>query len=327
MRPGFWQRKKVFITGCTGFIGYWLAEHLLDQGAKLTGLVKQIDPQSYYCRFNLNQRIHTVKGGLEDYSLLEQIIKEDAIDTVFHLAAQAQVGTGSLSPLPTFETNIRGTWNILEACRKNSDTVKRIVVASSDKAYGFQNKLPYSEEAPLKGAYPYDVSKSCADLIAFAYYNTYQLPVCITRCGNIYGPGDLNVNRLIPGTIRSVLRNEPIVIRSNGLLKRDYLYVKDAVAAYMVLAETTHALNLAGEAFNLGSGQLISVNDMILTLLRLMEKKDYPITILNEAKGEIKDQYMSIQKAHRILGWESQYSVEAALRETIDSYDDCFALN
>ena len=322
----FWDNKKVLVTGCTGFLGYWLAEHLLDQGAELTGLVKEINPQSNYCRYNLNQRIHTVKGGLEDYSLLEQIIKENAIDTVFHLAAQAQIGTCSLSPLSTFETNIRGTWNVLEACRKNSGTVKRVVVASSDKAYGSQEKLPYSEEAPLKGAYPYDVSKSCADLIAFAYFNTYQLPVCITRCGNIYGPGDLNVNRLIPGTIRSVLLNEPIIIRSNGLLKRDYLYVKDAVSAYMVLAETMQELNLAGEAFNFGSGLLISVKDMVNTILRLMEKKDYPINILKEFRGEIKDQYMSTQKAHRILGWKSRYSVEVALRETIDSYDDYFDL-
>ena len=324
--PAFWESKKVLVTGCSGFLGYWLAEHLLDQGAELTGLVKEVDSQSNYSRFNLNQRIHAVQGGLEDSSRLEKIIKEGEIDTVFHLAAQAQVGTCSQSPLSTFETNIRGTWNILEACRKNPGTVKRVVVASSDKAYGSQEKLPYSEEAPLKGAYPYDVSKSCADLIAFAYFNTYQLPVCITRCGNIYGPGDLNVNRLIPGTIRSVLLNEPIIIRSNGLLKRDYLYVKDAVSAYMVLAETMQELNLAGEAFNFGSGLLISVKDMVNTILRLMEKKDYPINILNESKGEIKDQYMSTQKAHRILGWKSRYSVEVALRETIDSYDDYFDL-
>ena len=252
--------------------------------------------------------------------MLERTINEYETDTVFHLAAQAQVGLGSTSPIPTFETNIKGTWNILEACRTNNKTVKRIIIASSDKAYGRQEKLPYTEDAPLRGTHPYDVSKSCTDLIAYTYFDTYQLPVSITRCGNIYGPGDLNFTRLIPGSIKSALHNEPIIIRSDGTFKRDYFYVKDAVQAYVMLAENLEARNLAGEAFNFSSGCQISVIDMTKKILGVMDKKDSPVKILNETKGEIKDQYLSIEKAKRLLGWAPQYGMEDALQETIGWY-------
>ena len=268
--PEFWKLKNVFITGCTGFLGYWLTEFLLRQGARVVGLIRDEVSQSSFYRNNLHAKIAVVHGDLENYSLLERILSEYEIDTVFHLAAQPIVTIAYHNPLPTFQANIQGTWNILEACRKNHPQVKRIIVASSDKAYGQQKKLPYTEDAELRGTHPYDVSKSCADLICYTYYATYGLPVCVTRCGNFYGGGDLNFNRIFPGTIRSALFNEPIVIRSDGTPIRDYIYIKDAVNAYCTLAEKIEPLRLAGEAFNFSSGNLMTVLEITKKILEVM---------------------------------------------------------
>jgi CDP-glucose 4,6-dehydratase len=322
----FWTLRNVFITGCSGFLGYWLTEHLVGQGAHVVGLVRDFVPQSSLYRYKLSERITIVRGTVEDYPLLERILNEYEIDTVFHLAAQTIVEIANRSPLSTFETNIKGTWNLMEACRRTHPLVKRIVVASSDKAYGTQEKLPYEEDSPLKGAHPYDVSKTCADLIAAAFVETFNLPVCITRCGNFYGGGDLNFNRLVCGTIRSVVHGQPIVIRSDGTPKRDYIYVKDAVTAYCALAEGMEDLNVFGEAFNFSAGKPMSVLEVITLLLKLMEKSDHPVEILNQSRGEIKDQYLSIRKAERILNWSPHYSLEAGLRETIDWYHSFFGL-
>ena len=315
-----WENKNVFITGCTGFIGCWLAKKLVESGARVTGLVRDVVPQSAFFQFNLHKKINIVNGKIDNLQLLKRIISEYEIDTVFHLAAQTQVEIAHQNPLSTFETNIMGTCNILEACRTSGRHIKRIVIASTDKAYGEQAKLPYTENAPLQGIYPYDVSKSCTDLIAYSYFKTYQLPVCITRCGNVYGPGDLNFKRLIPGTILSVLKNQPIIIRSDGTFKRDYFYVKDTVNAYLTLANDIENLNLSGEAFNFSSGTPISVIDMTHKILDVFGRKDYPIKILGEAKYEIKDQYLSNEKAYEKLGWKPQYTIEKALKETIDSF-------
>jgi CDP-glucose 4,6-dehydratase len=320
----FWKNRNVFITGCSGFLGYWLTRHLVEQGANVVGLVRDTVPRSSFYRFRLNEKITTVRGAVEDYLLLERIINEYEIDTVFHLAAQTIVEIANRSPLSTFEANIKGTWGLLEGCRQNHSLVKRIIIASSDKAYGTQEILPYTETFPLRGTHPYDVSKSCADLIAYAFFNTYDLPVCITRCGNFYGGGDLNFNRIVPGTIRSVLHNEPLIIRSDGKPKRDYVYIKDAVSAYVTLAENVEQLKLAGEAFNFSSENQLSVLDMTGIILQLMGKKDYPLTILNQTKGEIRDQYLSIEKAQRALNWRPQYKIEDALQETIDWYRNFF---
>ena len=318
--PNFWRNKNVFITGATGFIGYWLTKELVESGAKVTGLVRDVVPQSAFFQCNLDKKINIVNGKIDNLQLLKRIMSEYEIDTVFHLAAQTQVGVAYQDPLSTFETNIMGTWNILEACRTNGLYVKRIIVASTDKAYGEQANLPYTENAPLQGIYPYDVSKSCTDLIAYSYFKTYQLPVCITRCGNVYGPGDLNFQRLIPGTILAVLKNQPVIIRSDGTFKRDYFYLKDTVNAYLTLAKSIQKLNLSGEAFNFSSGTPISVIDMTHKILEVFGRKDYPIKILGEVKHEIKDQYLSNQKAYKILGWKPKYTIENALKETIDSF-------
>jgi CDP-glucose 4,6-dehydratase len=315
----FWEEKNVFVTGCTGFLGYWLTDTLQKKGAHVVGLVRDYVPHADFFTKDLDKKVVTVTGSLEEFALLERIVNEYEIDTVFHLGAQTQVGVGNRSPLATFETNIKGTWNLLEACRVNREIVKRIVVASSDKAYGEQKQLPYTEDAPLKGSHPYDVSKSCTDLITSTYYHTYRMPVGITRCGNIFGPGDLNYNRLIPGTIKAVMLDEPIIIRSDGTLIRDYFYVKDAVNAYITLAQNLEKPNVVGGAFNFSSGDPINVLEMTKKIADIMGKPDHPITILNEAKGEIKDQYLSNEKAERILQWQPQYTLEQALKETIET--------
>lgn len=312
----------MFITGCSGFLGYWLTEGLVREGAFVVGLVRDSVPQSSFFRFKLAERVTVVRGEVENYPLLERVLNEYEIDTVFHLAAQPIVGTANRGSLSTFETNIKGTWNILEACRRTQPLVKRIIVASSDKAYGTQEKLPYTEESPLRGAHPYDVSKTCADLIASSFFATYQLPVAVTRCGNFYGGGDLNFNRIVPGTIRSVVQGQPVVIRSDGTPRRDYIYIKDAVSAYTLLAERLEELSLSGEAFNFSGGEPLSVLDLTNRILALMGKKSHPVQILNQACGEIKDQYLSIEKAKKILNWNPQYGLEEGLKETIAWYRD-----
>ena len=250
---------------------------------------------------------------------MERALNEYEIDTVFHLAAQTIVGTANRNPLSTFESNIKGTWCVLEACRRVS-TVTRIVIASSDKAYGEQEELPYQETSPLKACHPYDVSKSCADLIACAYYRTYKLPVCVTRCGNFYGPGDLNFNRIVPGTIRSVLNNESPIIRSDGTFIRDYFYVKDAALAYMHLAERMDDTNIQGEVFNFSNELQIPVLELTEKILRLMGRTDLKPVILNQAEHEIKHQYLSAGKARDLLGWKPEYDLDGALKETIEWY-------
>jgi CDP-glucose 4,6-dehydratase len=249
----FWLDRPVLVTGATGLLGGWLVRRLLAAGADVICLVRDWVPQSEFVRARLIDRVKVVNGDVRSQSLLERVLGEYEIDTVIHLAAQTIVGIANRNPVSTFKTNIGGTWALLEACRR-SPTVKQIVVASSDKAYGEHKQLPYDEDAALMGRHPYDVSKSCADLIAQSYASTYKLPVAITRCGNFYGGGDLNWNRLMPGTIRSVLRGQRPVIRSDGKFVRDYFYAEDGAAANMLLAERIAAdKELIGQAFNCSS--------------------------------------------------------------------------
>jgi CDP-glucose 4,6-dehydratase len=315
----FWRDRNVFVTGGTGLLGTTLTQRLVDLGANVTGLVRDHVPQSYLVTSGFINRINVVRGSVEEYELLERVLNEYEVDTVLHLAAQTIVGTANRNPLSTFESNVKGTWSVLEACRRNP-LVKRIVVASSDKAYGECEKLPYDESTPLRGQHPYDVSKSCADLIAQGYHKTFGLPVCVTRCGNFYGPGDLNFNRLIPGTIRSVLRNQAPVIRSDGSYIRDYIYVKDGAEAYLLLAERMEELKLEGQAFNFSYELQLSVVDLTRRILRLMEREDLKPRILNEARNEIRHQYLSAGKAKKVLGWKPLYDLDTGLLETIKWY-------
>ncbi len=315
----FWRDRSVLVTGCTGLLGNWLVAELLERGALVTGLVRDLVPQSRLYAGEWYRQINIVRGCVEDLPTVERAINEYEVDTVFHLAAQTIVGVANREPLATFETNIKGTWNILEACRRVGG-VTRIVIASSDKAYGDQLVLPYSETTSLQGEHPYDVSKSCADLISRAYYVSYGLPVCITRCGNFYGGGDLNFNRIVPSTIRAALRDKPVVIRSDGTFIRDYFYAKDGVLAYLHLAEQMDRKEILGEAFNFSNELQISVRGMVDKVLKLMDKTHLEPVVLNRAKNEIKHQYLSADKARKMLGWESKYPLEEGLQETIEWY-------
>ncbi len=320
-----WQEHRVFVTGATGFIGSGLVRRLLDQDAYVVALIHDADPQSPLIRSGDVQRTRVVNGALEDYRTLERAINEHEPDTVFHLGAQTLVGPALRSPLPTFDSNIRGTFNLLEACRIHRDLVQRIVVASSDKAYGDVKQLPYNEDMPLRGHHPYDVSKSCTDLITQTYARTYNLPVNITRCGNVYGGGDLNWSQLVPGTIRTVLANQRPVLRSDGNYTRDFIFVSDIVDAYLLLASRTEESDIHGEAFNFGVQSRVTVLDMTLSILRLMGRSDLQPIIMNQARAEIRDQSLDCTKARRLLGWAPAYNLEQGLTETIRWYRDYLA--
>ena len=317
----FWRDRKVFVTGCTGFLGWWLTKELVRQGAQVVGLVRDAVPQSPFHIEGLEEKIAVVHGSVEDEQVVQRAINEYEVDTVFHLAAQAIVGVANRHPISTFETNIKGTWVLLEACRQ-SPLVSRVVVASSDKAYGEHVELPYDENFPLQGSHPYDVSKSCADLIAHTYHNTYSTPVCITRCGNLFGPGDLNFNRIIPGTMQSILNNSRPVIRSDGSPKRDYVFVQDIVTAYMLLAERMDDAGIHGKAFNFGTGEPLSVLDLTLEILRVAGRDDLEPDIRNSATGEILHQYLTSDQAREILGWRPAKTMSARLEETFEWYRD-----
>ena len=317
----FWKNRNVFVTGCTGLLGSHLTQALVEQQANVVGLVRDLVPKSNLMQTGIYDRINIVRGCVEDFFVVERALNEYEIDTVFHLAAQTIVGTANRNPLSTFDSNIKGTWCILEACRR-VPIVKKIVLASSDKAYGEQEELPYEETAPLRGSHPYDVSKSCADLLAQAYCDTYNLPVCVTRCGNFYGPGDLNFNRIVPGTIRSVLNNEAPTIRSDGTYIRDYFYVKDAALAYMHLTEKMEDAKIHGEAFNFSNELQISVLELTNKILNIMGRTDMKPIVLNQAEHEIKHQYLSARKAREMLGWKPKYDLDDALKETIEWYTE-----
>jgi CDP-glucose 4,6-dehydratase len=319
LKPDFWLDRPTLVTGATGLVGSWLVRRLVAMGAEVVCLVRDWVPQATVLNEPWIDRVRIARGDICDQSLVERVLGEYEIDTVMHLAAQAIVGVANRNPVSTFESNIAGTWSVLEACRR-SPRVKQIVTASSDKAYGDCSTLPYIEATPLAGQHPYDVSKSCADLIARSYAVTYGLPVAITRCGNFYGGGDLNWNRIVPGTIRGVLRGQAPVIRSDGQFVRDYFYVEDGAAAYMLLAEKlAENPQLRGEAFNFSNETQISVLELVARIQREMNSNYVP-RILGEASNEIRNQHLSAEKARTVLHWQPLYSLEDGLRETIAWY-------
>ncbi len=315
----FWRDRPALVTGASGFLGGWLVRSLVDAGAEVVCLVRDWAPKSELVRSGLQDAVTVVRGDVCDQTLIERALGEYEIDTVFHLAAQTLVPIANRNPASTFQSNVGGTWTVLEACRR-SPLVKQIVLASSDKAYGDHGSAAYSEDAALIGRHPYDVSKSCADLVGQSYAASFDLPVAITRCGNFYGGGDLNWNRIVPGTIRSVLRGQRPVIRSDGTFVRDYLYVEDGASAYRLLAEKlAEAPALRGEAFNFSNEQPITVRELVDRILRLMKSELQP-EVRNEAQREIREQRLSAEKARRLLGWEPNFSLEEGLERAIDWY-------
>ncbi len=316
-----WGKRRVFVTGATGIVGSWLVKRLLLEGAYVVTLVRDWDPQSELIRSGDVLQTSVVNGRLEDYATLERAINEHEIDTVFHLGAQPIVTTALRNPLPTFEANVRGTYNLLDACRVHRTLVKAVVIASSDKAYGDAPTLPYTEDMPVNGRHPYDVSKSCTDLLSMSYAHTYEMPVTVARCGNIYGGGDLNWSRIVPGTIRSLWSGERPVIRSNGRFTRDYIYVDDVVTGYLRLGEQAQDDGVRGEAFNFSPETRVQVLEITRLIQQLMARPDLEPLILDQARAEILDQYLDSGKARRVLGWTPQFSLEDGLQRTIAWYD------
>ena len=309
----FWSGRPVLVTGGGGFLGSWLVKHLVDRGAQVVCLLRDTVPESGLQMVGVADRVHVVRGDIVDFPTVERAINEYEVDTVFHLAAQALVGTANRSPLSTFETNIKGTWVVLEAAR-TIPTVTRTVVASSDKAYGSAPDLPYREDHPMAGLHPYDASKSCTDILARTYAHTWKMPVTVTRCGNLYGGGDMNWNRIVPDTIKALWEGRAPVVRSDGTFERDYLYVEDAVEGYMRLAERTADPDVAGRAFNLGLGRPVTVLEVVDRLIAI-HGADVRPEILNQAKAEIHSQYLDCSLARELLDWTPAHGLEGGLRE------------
>ena len=319
MSVEFWRDRPVCVTGATGLLGSWLVDELVARRARVVALVRDRVPFSLLYSRGLDQRIAAVDGAVEDHATVERTLAEYEVEIVFHLAAQTQVLIANRSPLSTFESNVRGTYMVLEACRRHP-LLKAVVVASSDKAYGDAEQLPYDENTPLRGIHPYDASKSCADLIAGSYAATFGLPVGVTRCGNLYGGGDLNFGRIVPGTIQAAHRGEAPVIRSDGTLRRDYFYVRDAVLAYLLMAERVAGEPRGGRVYNFSSDAPLSVVEIVDRILVLMGRPDLKPVILGENRGEIRDQWLSSRKARAELGWAPAFSIDDGLRETIAWY-------
>lgn len=320
----FWRGRQVLVTGGTGFVGSWLTAALVQAGAMVVVLVRDRPRQTLFDLLDLPGQVTTVSGAVEDLPLVERVLNEYEVEACFHLAAQAIVGAAGRSPLSTFETNVRGTWTLLEACRRVPG-VARVVIASSDKAYGDQLTLPYTEETPLAGRFPYDASKACADLIARSYAATYGLPVTIARCANIYGGGDLNFSRLVPGTIRSVLLGEAPVIRSDGTPVRDYLYIDDAVQAYLALGKRADAAGVRGEAFNFGTAEPVAVLALVKKIIEAAGVAGIEPRVVGTAVHELSQQYLSSAKAEDLLGWRPLVPRSEGLCRSVSWYRDLLA--
>lgn len=313
-----WADARVLVTGATGLVGSALTRWLVERDAHVVALVLDMDPQSELIRSGVISQVAVVNGRLEDYASVERAIVGHDVDTVFHVGAQTIVGTAHRAPRATMESNIQGTWNVLDACRLHASLVRRVVVASSDKAYGEQPILPYSEEMPLAGRHPYEVSKSCTDLLTTAYAHTYELPAVVARCGNIYGPGDLNWSRIVPGTFRSILTGQRPVLRSDGTFLRDYVHVDDVVSAYVCLAE--NAETHPGEAFNFSDEHPLSVMEIYRACCVAAGQPDLEPDVLNHAPGEIRDQYLDSTKARKQLAWAPSVSLEKGMARTFEWY-------
>lgn len=321
-----WGESNVLVTGAGGFVGAWLVRALVDRGSTVVVLLHDHQPVSSLEALGYERRVVVAYGSVTDGELVGRLLNRYEVDTLFHLAAQPIVGAANRSPVPTFEANIRGTWKVLEAARRCT-TIRRVVVASSDKAYGDHAQLPYTEEFPLLGLNPYDASKACADILARSYYKGFNLPVAVTRCANIYGGADLNFSRIVPGTIRAALRGEPPIVRSDGTPVREYLYVEDAVRAYLMVAARLEDPAVVGKAFNFGTGRPLAVIDLVRAILQCAGRPDLKPQILGRGKlaGEIDRQYLSSERAQAILDWAARESLDSGLKKTVEWYRNFLA--
>jgi len=324
MDANFWKGKRTLITGFEGFMGSNLTRRMLSYGAKVIGVDITVKRKETILEKDDYKRITAINSDVSQYGQIKKIISRYKPEIVFHLAAEAIVGKCNSNPIRTFTSNIEGTWNLLEICRQEA-CAKAIVVASSDKAYGSHKILPYKEEAPLSGNHPYDVSKSCADLISYMYHNTYKLPVAVTRCGNVFGPGDFAFSRIVPDTINSILSNKKFYIRSDGEFTRDYVYVDDITDGYILIAEQLEKKILSGNAFNFSYNHPISVFEMVK---KIYKQAGMPLNIkvLNKVKYEIKHQYLSSKKARMILGWKPKYTIDTGLKQTLKWYKNILGI-
>jgi CDP-glucose 4,6-dehydratase len=319
--PRFWDGRSVFVTGCSGFLGGWLARALLDHGARVSGLVRGAAAARPLYADGLADRVSTVTGSIGDLTLLCDALAEHDVEVVFHLAAQAITSAARRDPIGTLDTNIRGTWNVLEASRR-SGSVKAFVLASSVKVYGAQPSLPFSEDAPLNGCQPYDASKIGAELISSTYHRAYELPVVITRCGNLYGGGDLHWDRIVPGTIRAASEGRRPVVRGGGTPLRDYLYVEDAIDAFLRLAQVAREPAIAGQAFNIGTGASSSELEMTEQILRAMDREDLKPEVLPASPHAIIHQSLATDKLRAATGWTATRELEDGLARTVAWYRD-----
>jgi CDP-glucose 4,6-dehydratase len=320
----FWKDRPTLVTGATGFLGQTVSRQLVGFGADVISLVRSSATDRGSASSFLNSNTTVANGDVRDQAGLENLLAKHKIDTVFHFAAQTIVGSANKDPIPTFEANIAGTWAILEACRK-AGSIRQMVLSSSDKAYGEAKSLPYTEELALLGGRPYETSKACADLLAQSYASAFGIPVAITRCGNFYGPGDFNWSRIVPGTVRSVVKGERPLIRSDGLFVRDYFHIQDGASANLLLAEKLAGdPTLKGQAFNFSNETYVTVLDLVKKILAYMNSSLEP-DVRNEASNEIRNQSLSAQKARRILGWKPHFTLDERLGQTIDWYVDYFS--
>ena len=321
-----WKERNVLITGATGFLGTWLSKDLIEKGANVIALVRDEIPNMPLRTMGIFEKLHAAPiGNITNYNSVMRIINEYEVETCFHLAAQTIVGTAKRNPTNTFRVNIEGSWNIFEAVR-NSQTVKELIIASTDKVYGEPMEMPIKETHPLLAEYPYDASKVCVERLARTYFTTYGMPVTITRCCNIYGGGDLNFSRIIPGTVRSIIMNQNPILRSDGTPVRDLIFVKDAANAYVTLAENMHKKGINGEAFNFGSNAPINMLDLTKEAIKASGKTELKPDVQGEKKpdAEIDEQYLDPTKANKVLGWKPEYDLNRGLKETISWYEDYF---